>query len=441
MVNIHGGAFTSGTGNDPTFDGGVLASRGDVVLVTINYRLTTLGFLALDDGVTNGNFGLADQITALRWVQRHIKAFGGDPSRITILGQSAGAGSVRALMASPIARGLFAAAIPQSNLAGLAYATTYSDYLNRSAEIQLAADPILNATGCLNATSQVDCLRKIDPFVLANLSTVASYVIQDGKYIVTPRLEVTDPSQVANVHLMLGFMRDDGAPFIPYPKAGVNVSTELSASGFASVLSTSTLSLYPVPGGLNATTDIYNASAALATDGEFRCLDQATAYSGALHESFKSVWMYEFNRSYNGYDPNPPVCEAPVEAGYPFGNPEKEYFKCHSGDLNYAFGSLSYLGLPDRDGLDIPMSQYVVDTWSSFSRTYDPTPDIGYLQARGFVNTTMTIQGSSHWVQVDPQEPTLRVLQYPSYQAPFPIFSSTDRCEALGLPLDYYESN
>lgn len=65
MLWIHGGAFTGGTGSDPTFDGGNLASRGDVVVVTVNYRLGTLGFLALDDGKTNGNYGLADQITAL----------------------------------------------------------------------------------------------------------------------------------------------------------------------------------------------------------------------------------------------------------------------------------------------------------------------------------------------------------------------------------------
>lgn len=119
--------FTGGTGSDPTFDGGSLVSRGDVVVITINYRLGTLGFLALDDGVTNGNFGLADQITALDWVHQHIKDFGGDPSRITIFGQSAGAASVRALLASPKAIGKYAAAIPQSNLAGSNYATTYSE--------------------------------------------------------------------------------------------------------------------------------------------------------------------------------------------------------------------------------------------------------------------------------------------------------------------------
>lgn len=96
---IHGGAFTGGTGSDPTFDGGALVSRGDVVVVTINYRLGTLGFLALGDGHP-GNYGLADQITALEWVQQHIKTFGGDPNRVTVAGQSAGAASVRALLVS-----------------------------------------------------------------------------------------------------------------------------------------------------------------------------------------------------------------------------------------------------------------------------------------------------------------------------------------------------
>ena len=101
MFWIHGGAFTGGTGSDATNDGGNLAARGDVVVVNINYRLSTLEFLALNDGVTKGNFGLADMITALKWTNENIRAFGGDPSRITIFGQSAGVAATRALLASP----------------------------------------------------------------------------------------------------------------------------------------------------------------------------------------------------------------------------------------------------------------------------------------------------------------------------------------------------
>ncbi|WVQ97821.1 hypothetical protein IAU59_004936 [Kwoniella sp. CBS 9459] len=440
MMNIHGGAFTGGTGNDPSFDGGALASRGDVVVVNINYRLTTLGFLALNDGSINGNYGIGDQVTALDWIHANIRTFGGDPNRITILGQSAGAASVRALMASPKAIGKFAAAIPQSNLAGYAYATTYSEYYNISTEYVVAAKPILNATGCLNATSAVDCLRRIDPFVLANLSTVARYVVQDGTYITSDRLQLTGTGPTANVPLMLGFMRDDGASFITYPKSVTNTSAVLEGGGFTSQqLTPSTLDLYPTPSGPNVTTNIYNASAALTTDSEFRCLDIATAYSGALHNTFPSVYVYEFNRSYDGYDPNPPVCSAPPTSAFPNGDPSQEYFKCHSGELSYVFGTHAYMGRPDRDGLDTPMSQYALDTWASFARTYDPNPDPAFLAARGFTNTTLAVKQAGNFAKLDPENRTLRVFQWPSYTAGLEVFSSKEKCDALGLSLDYYE--
>lgn len=177
MFWIHGGAFTSGEGSDTLFDGGSLVSRGDVVVVTINYRLSTIGFLALDDGKTKGNFGLADQILALDWVHEHITAFGGDPSRITIFGQSAGAASVRALMASPKAIGKFAAAIPMSNLAGSNFAATYSNYFTIPQEVALAVNPILKETGCDTASDQLACLRAFDPHQLVALPDQAKYVI------------------------------------------------------------------------------------------------------------------------------------------------------------------------------------------------------------------------------------------------------------------------
>ena len=88
MCWIHGDAFAGGTGADPTFDSGNLKSSGDVVMVAINYRLSTLGFLALNDGKTNENYGLDDIITAFDWVRTHITDFGGDPNRITIFRHS-----------------------------------------------------------------------------------------------------------------------------------------------------------------------------------------------------------------------------------------------------------------------------------------------------------------------------------------------------------------
>jgi para-nitrobenzyl esterase len=118
MVWIHGGAFTTGAPTAPFFDGTHFANRG-VILVSIAYRLGPLGFLAhpelsRESGRGSGNYGLKDQITALKWVQENAAAFGGDKSVVTIFGQSAGAGSVSFLAASPLAKGLFQRAIAQS---------------------------------------------------------------------------------------------------------------------------------------------------------------------------------------------------------------------------------------------------------------------------------------------------------------------------------------
>ena len=121
FVWIHGGAFVHGKGGIPWYDGGSFAERGDVVTVSINYRLGALGFanLPLDapELAATGRLGLLDQIEALRWVRDHIAEFGGDPDRVTVAGESAGAMSIGNLLAMPDARGLFRAAILQSGAA------------------------------------------------------------------------------------------------------------------------------------------------------------------------------------------------------------------------------------------------------------------------------------------------------------------------------------
>ena len=119
MVWIHGGALTRGSGSTPTYDGESLAKKG-VVLVTLNYRLDVFGFLAHpeltkeSDRNASGNYGFLDQIAALEWVQKNIAAFGGDPRRVTIFGESAGSWSVNCLVATPLAKGLFQRAIGES---------------------------------------------------------------------------------------------------------------------------------------------------------------------------------------------------------------------------------------------------------------------------------------------------------------------------------------
>ncbi|MGH2901890.1 MAG: carboxylesterase family protein, partial [Solirubrobacteraceae bacterium] len=117
LVFIHGGAFLMGSGSTLLYDGARLAERGDVVVVTINYRLGALGALDLRSAFpgkeTDANTGLRDQIEALRWVRENIEAFGGDPESVTVFGESAGAMSIGALLGVPAARGLFRRAILQ----------------------------------------------------------------------------------------------------------------------------------------------------------------------------------------------------------------------------------------------------------------------------------------------------------------------------------------
>ena len=130
MVWIHGGGFQAGTGATPWYSGSRLATTGDVVVVTINYRLGPFGFLhlagVLDDErfAGAGNNGIRDQIAALSWVRDHIGSFGGDPANVTIFGESAGGMSVGTLLGTPAAAGLFHRAIPQSGAASHAMTAT-----------------------------------------------------------------------------------------------------------------------------------------------------------------------------------------------------------------------------------------------------------------------------------------------------------------------------
>ena len=434
MFWIHGGAFTSGTGSDPTFDGGNLASRGDVVVVTTNYRLGNLGFLALDDGITNGNYGIADQITALEWVRRNIKDFGGDPDRVTIFGQSAGAGSVRALLASPKARGLFAGAIMESNLGGLGYGITYSKYYTIDEEMEIAGNAILDETNCTTAASRVDCLRKLPASTIANLETSARYLVVDGEYLQASELDLTNPVSTANVPLLLGTTRDDGAPFISYPSPNETITEFLNANGLPSNISST---LFPIPDGTNQTLNIFNTSSRVATDGEFRCIDQATAYAGLQNSIFPVQYFYEFNRTYQmpDWSPNPPTCQAPVTTEYPNGDPSAEYFKCHSGELYYVFGNVLRMGLPFRDEFDLPFEQYVLDSWASFAREADPNPSLGLLEARGYESTAQQVRNTQKWTPFGKGGYMMRRLQWPAEMV---RLDEQSQCRGLGLPLEYY---
>ncbi|RSN68090.1 carboxylesterase/lipase family protein [Actinomadura sp. WAC 06369] len=155
MVWVHGGGNT--TGNSAMYDASKLAVRGDVVVVTVNYRLGPLGWLAhpaLDGrGLQSGNYGLLDQQAALRWVQRNIRGFGGDPGNVTLFGESAGAADTCANLASPTAAGLFDKAIAQS------FGCTATVHSEESAE--QAGRTFAAALGCADGGAAARCLRDV----------------------------------------------------------------------------------------------------------------------------------------------------------------------------------------------------------------------------------------------------------------------------------------
>lgn len=153
LVWIHGGAYAAGSAADPLYDAALLARRSRTVVVTLNYRLGAEGFAALDGAPANR--GLLDQLAALRWVRENIAAFGGDPDRVTVCGQSAGAGAIASLLAAPQARGLFRRAITQS-VPGLYFTP------------ELAADIAATLAGRVGAEPTAASLSAVAPQRLAD---------------------------------------------------------------------------------------------------------------------------------------------------------------------------------------------------------------------------------------------------------------------------------
>ena len=170
MFFIYGGSFITGSANNYNIDGTNLASRGDVVVVALNYRVGNFGFLAFDDGVHTGNYGIGDMVTALKWVSKNIKEFGGDPDNVTIFGESAGAVAVKALLASPKARGLFVNVMIMSAPSGYGFAERFGDWMTVKQYAANITRNVLNVTGCEGAGNEVGCLRGVDASTLANIS-------------------------------------------------------------------------------------------------------------------------------------------------------------------------------------------------------------------------------------------------------------------------------
>jgi len=219
MVWIYGGGLSSGSANCDIYDGEEMAKKG-VIFVSINYRVGVMGFMAhpelsKESGYNaSGNYGFLDQIAALKWVQKNIAAFGGDPSNVTILGQSAGAFSVNAMIASPLAKGLFHKAIPQSG--GL---------LSRmlSQDLATAEKQGTKFMELAKATSIAD-LRKLSADEIQKLSNNQAAgrfgVTMDGYVLPTNIMEYFQNGKHNQVPIMTGWVTGDGG-LMGAPKTNV----------------------------------------------------------------------------------------------------------------------------------------------------------------------------------------------------------------------------
>jgi carboxylesterase type B len=247
------------------------------------------------------------------------------------------------------------------------------------------------------------------------------------------------PSYTSDVPVMTGVDRDEFAINLPVPTTS-NVTEYIRQ--LTSVFGVDiTPYLQPLISQLPNTTDgVFTLASTFGTTAFFKCLDQALAHSAAKHNAFASIYRFEFNRTYSPREYTTSYCDPPKTVSRPFGDPDKEYFKCHAGEQLYVFGILGR-GLPDhtpdRDGHDILFSQLVVDYWASFARNHDPNPELDWLRARGFQSTIERVEKTGRWRPVTVGDETTRVLQWDGLQVPL---REDAICGVLGLPLTYYET-
>ncbi|MGA2184194.1 MAG: carboxylesterase family protein [Bryobacteraceae bacterium] len=351
MVWIHGGGFIAGASSEPRQDGENLARKG-VVVVTLNYRLGVFGFLAHpeltreSDHNASGNYGLLDQVAALGWVHRNIALFGGDPGSITIFGESAGSLSVSALMATPLAEGLFQRAIGES---GAFFGDTLSTRPLAVAEFEgVAFGKSLGAGSITRLRAKTE-----DEILQASLKPHAFRFSPDidGYFLPSPVSSIFENGKQSSVPLLAGWNADEGGyqgifeKDNPTPENFVKRVRALYGGKADAVLK-----LYPA-----ATGDEAKRSAAdLAGDrfiafGTWKWIEMHAATGGS------QVFRYEFDQA-------PPM---------PVGDKGESRGAYHSAEIEFVFGALPSKNLPWGPE-DTKLSDLMSTYWSNFAKTGDP---------------------------------------------------------------------
>ena len=355
MVWIHGGALLSGELAGPLDDGAALARRG-VVVVSVNYRLGVFGYLAHPQLTTesanrsSGDYGLLDQIEALRWVRANIARFGGDPANVTVFGQSAGALSVMELMASPLARGLFHKAIAQS-----AYMVSVPE-LSRPRFGQPSAESL--GEGLLQAlhAPDIETLRATPADTLQNAALAVGYLplpTVDGWVLPRQIVDTLDRGEQAPVPILVGFnegeLRSLRMLLPRAPKTAADYESEVRRR--YRDLADAYLRLYPG-------SDIDRSVLAASRDGLYGW----TAERLAIKQTAlgRDAFLYLFDHGYPSED------AANLRA-------------FHASELPYLFGQVGPAGRTPRNWPrppdtpeEIALSDAIIGYWTSFARSGSP---------------------------------------------------------------------
>jgi para-nitrobenzyl esterase len=396
MLWIHGGALVVG-GSDG-YDPAPLVAQG-VVVVTINYRLGELGFLAHPAFGTesligaSGNYGLMDQQAAMRWVQRNIRAFGGDPDNVTIFGESAGGLSVHSQLASPLAADLFDKAIVESG--------AYSLDQSSLATAEAAGTAFAARAGC--ADQSAACLRDLSiPTILAAQTAVTMEPNLDDFVLPMTVRSAFTTGQFNRVPVIEGSNHDEWRLFVAQTEATTGVP--LTAAGYIPAIAATLGVSRPVATAIAATYPLSDYSSpsvalgAVGTDVVFSCNARIAARQLS---QFVPTYHYEFD------DPDAPMLFFP-----PLSFPTGAY---HAAELQYLF---------DLRGTPVPspalspgqrqLSDAMVGYWTQFASSGDPNAP-----------------GAPSWPQYGPND------QFQSLRPPTPTtktgFTTDHKCAFWGL--------
>ncbi|MBI3949174.1 MAG: carboxylesterase family protein [Acidobacteria bacterium] len=361
MFFIHGGANTMGASSLPTYDGQALAEKGGVVVVTINYRLGQLGFLAhpllsAEDAEhhSSGNDGLLDQIFALKWVRRNIANFGGDPNNITIFGESAGGLNVACLVASPEAAGLFQRAIVESG--GFFVTTPLRDNDPEGESAEEFGQRFEKEIGCISAGDPIACMRrKTAEEVLRTLKagfpllgrfegSVTYGPNVDGYVLKGNLVEVMLAGQHNNVPVIIGTNKNEASIFIVGLRLNPEAAYRAAVERFFPNASQEVLARYPA----SEYASPRDAFDALVTDLAFIC--PARAASIALSGHQRRTFVYHFTH----------VVDAPVL---------RNLGAFHGLELSFVFNNF---GIIQPTPEEVNLAETMLAYWTNFARTGDP---------------------------------------------------------------------